>query len=210
MNSLTGKKKWGQFFFGLSCEICGKSFEGRFIRKRKTCSKECRYTILSRRMKLLNPSFREYTQKRREKISKRVSGSGNPFYGKTHSEKFRIWLREKSQLSIGEKSPRWIKDRTKLAKRQERMDSAYREWRKQVWIRDNFKCRMANQDCNGKIEAHHILTWRDYPELRYEIKNGITLCHFHHPHKRIQEKILSPFFQELVKVSNENNSKISR
>ncbi len=40
--------------------------------------------------------------------------------------------------------------------------------------------------------------WREYPELRYNINNGITLCHAHHPRKREEEAKLSPFFQQLV------------
>ena len=52
----------------------------------------------------------------------------------------------------------------------------------------------------GKLEAHHILSWSKFPELRYEVNNGITLCHFHHPRKRNDEMTLSPFFQSLVKV----------
>lgn len=98
----------------------------------------------------------------------------------------------------------WISDRTKLAKRQERNDSAYQNWRKQVWLRDNFTCKIANPDCEGHIEAHHILTWRDYSELRYEVNNGITLCHAHHPRKRAEEKRLIPTFQELVSVSSDS------
>ncbi len=50
----------------------------------------------------------------------------------------------------------------------------------------------------GKVIAHHILGWSAYPELRYEINNGITLCHFHHPKKRIDEGRLIPIFQKLV------------
>ncbi len=96
----------------------------------------------------------------------------------------------------------WIADRSKLSKKQERNDSAYRDWRKQVWLRDNFTCKIANPDCKGRIEAHHILGWTQYPELRYQINNGITLCHAHHPRKRSEEKRLSPYFQELVSVSN--------
>lgn len=103
----------------------------------------------------------------------------------------------------GELSPNWIKDRTTLAKKQERNDYAYCEWRKQVWLRDNFTCKIANPDCKGKIEAHHILGWTEYPELRYQVNNGITLCHAHHPRKRAEEKRLSPYFQELVSVSKE-------
>ncbi len=98
----------------------------------------------------------------------------------------------------GEKNHKWIADRTKLAKRQERNDMAYKEWRMNVWKRDGFKCKIANKDCEGRIEAHHILGWTEYLELRYEVNNGITLCHAHHPRKRIDEKRLSPYFQELI------------
>ena len=101
----------------------------------------------------------------------------------------------------GENSPVYIKDRSKLKRENRRNDGGYKEWRKQVWLRDNFACKIANPDCDGKIEAHHILSWRDHPELRYEINNGITLCHAHHPRKRAEEKRLSPFFMELVSVS---------
>ena len=102
----------------------------------------------------------------------------------------------------GENHFAWIKDRTKLAKRQERNDMAYKEWRKNVWLRDNFTCKIANPNCKGHIEAHHILSWRDFPELRYEINNGITLCHAHHPRKRSEEAKLSSYFQKLVAKMN--------
>ena len=103
-----------------------------------------------------------------------------------------------SHQPSGENHYLWVKDRTQLAKTQERNDSAYREWRKEVKNRDGWKCRISNQDCSGKLVAHHILGWTAHPELRYEVKNGITLCHFHHPRKRNDEMILSPYFQNLV------------
>ena len=126
---------------------------------------------------------RKYTLEHRKAISKALEGKGH-FYGK-----------------YGSLHPRWIADRSQLAKKQERNDMAYQEWRKQVWIRDNYKCKISNPDCNGRIEAHHILGWTEYPELRYQINNGITLCHAHHPRKRAEEKLLIPEFQRLVAVS---------
>ena len=74
----------------------------------------------------------------------------------------------------------------------------YVEWRNSVFSRDKWKCRIADENCRGQLEAHHILAWRDYPELRYAMKNGITLCHHHHPRKRVDELRLSPFFQEII------------
>jgi len=106
-------------------------------------------------------------------------------------------------IKMGEKNPAWIADRTKLVKKQERNDSAYKDWRKSVRDRDGWKCKISNGDCLGKVVAHHILPWRDYPELRYEPNNGITLCRFHHPRKRTEEMKLSPYFTELV-MSNSN------
>lgn len=100
---------------------------------------------------------------------------------------------------VGEKHWSWkggISRDTHSLKRPE-----YRKWRTTVFQRDEFKCRIANKDCKGQLQAHHILRWAEYPELRYEVNNGITLCQAHHPRKRAEEKRLIPTFQELVSVS---------
>ena len=74
-----------------------------------------------------------------------------------------------------------------------------------VFIRDGWKCKIQNQDCKGQLQAHHILPWRDYIELRHVVNNGIALCQAHHPRKRAEEKRLSPYFMELVSVSKNQN-----
>jgi len=47
-------------------------------------------------------------------------------------------------------------------------------WRIQVFERDNFTC----VECGSKknLQAHHIKRWAEYPELRFDINNGTTLC----------------------------------
>lgn len=127
----------------------------------------------------------------RNKIS--LSQKGIPKYGGSRPN-FR-----------GKNHPGWIEDRSLLKKysgSEERRSQRYRFWRKEVWLRDNFKCKLANPDCLGKMEVHHILPWKDYEEHRYKLTNGITLCHAHHPRKRAEEKRLIPIFQELVSASN--------
>jgi hypothetical protein len=100
----------------------------------------------------------------------------------------------------GEKHPRWVEDRSKVRiKRKEMSRFEYKNWMKDVKKRDNHMCCISNKDCNGRLEVHHILNWKDFPELRYEVNNGITLCHFHHPIGRAKESNMSPYFQEIVK-----------
>lgn len=135
--------------------------------------------------------------KKHSEISKLKMSLNNIHRGKT------AWNKGLIGFGKGEENGRWIKDRSQLVKSEKKhLDGKYREWMFSVKKRDGWKCRILNSDCKGRIEAHHILSWRDYPLLRHEINNGITLCHAHHPHKRAEEKRLSPYFQDLVSVSN--------
>lgn len=112
------------------------------------------------------------------------------------------WNKGMIGYQAGSKNPAW-KGGIEFRKKSDRAfdDSAYMEWRTQVKNRDGWKCRIANENCHGKLEAHHILPWGDFPELRYQSNNGITLCHAHHPRRRAEEKRLALYFQELVSVS---------
>lgn len=114
-----------------------------------------------------------------------------------------IWNKGLKGVQAKENHPRWIADRTKIVGRHNRSfhDSEMKQWRTNVYKRDNFKCKIANQDCDGRLEAHHILGWKDYPELRYEVNNGITLCHHHHPRKRVDETKLIPTFLKLIDLN---------
>lgn len=51
----------------------------------------------------------------------------------------------------------------------------YVRWRAMVFERDCYTC----QDCGKSgiyLMAHHKKPWSEYPELRYELTNGITYC----------------------------------
>lgn len=145
----------------------------------------------------------ESREKLRKRIEFKCTGCGEEILLRPCHARVRKYCGIKcyGKSNSKENSYHWIKDRTQLKKQNRRNDPAYFEWRKQVWLRDNFKCKLANPECNGKIEAHHILGWSNNPKLRYQISNGITLRHAHHPRKRAEEKRLIPVFNELVSVS---------
>lgn len=54
-----------------------------------------------------------------------------------------------------------------------------RKWRKAVFERDNYTCDICHQ-IGGRLNAHHLDCWAEYPDKRYDADNGITLCDDHH------------------------------
>lgn len=79
----------------------------------------------------------------------------------------------KRDMFIGENNPNW---RGGIAlKDPDRNRYPAKMWTKQVKDRDGWKCQKCGS--TDRLHAHHIKRWCDYPELRYEVSNGITLCH---------------------------------
>lgn len=85
-----------------------------------------------------------------------------------------------TQIHYGEDNPRW-KGGFK-AHRIERATADYIHWREGVYAKDLYTCQCCgdkNKAGSGKcvkLNAHHIYNWKDYPEKRYDLNNGITLC----------------------------------
>ena len=48
------------------------------------------------------------------------------------------------------------------------------KWRKTVYQRDNYTCYGC--DSNQNLNSHHIWSFAKYPEYRFEVWNGQTLC----------------------------------
>ena len=70
----------------------------------------------------------------------------------------------------------------------------YANWRSKVFKRDNYIC----QECgkmSGKgnavyLEVHHLKSFKNFPKLRHEVSNGLTLCkECHRVANTIQRKV---------------------
>lgn len=96
-------------------------------------------------------------------ITKNKSGVNNHNYGKDY---------------FGDKNPNWKGGckRSELSKL--RNKKVYIEWKIKVLERDEktcVKCEYKHKE-KGDIHADHILSFKYFPELRYELSNGRTLC----------------------------------
>lgn len=55
-----------------------------------------------------------------------------------------------------------------------RKSAQYAAWRSEVLHRDGYTCRHCLSTEN--LHAHHIKSWKEHPELRFDVVNGLTLC----------------------------------
>jgi len=88
----------------------------------------------------------------------------------------------------GEENPNWqggISTETQLM----RTCSKTKTWRTAVFKRDNYTCQKCGNKKSGSFNAHHIRSFKNYPELRFEVDNGITLCKDCHYNNGLHKKL---------------------
>ena len=83
-----------------------------------------------------------------------------------------------SEMRRGDKHWKWAGGITPI-NLQIRHSKRYILWRNSVFSRDNWTC----QKCKikgGKLVAHHIKNFSQFPNLRFSLSNGITFHELHH------------------------------
>lgn len=72
-----------------------------------------------------------------------------------------------------------------------------------VMKRDNYKCRLLDCTCYGKLELHHIVYRSENKKLINEPTNCIMLCLKHHKEVHSNKHYWQPILKEMIK--NERN-----
>lgn len=110
----------------------------------------------------------------RRKISKTLTGKS---WGK-HTDEYKDYMRRlaiergyKPPIKYGKEHPMWKGGK----QRNRHCTNKYKKWRLFIFERDHYTCQICKK-IGGYLEAHHLLSWSNYPKLRYKTYNGITLC----------------------------------
>ena len=133
--------------------------------------KEVREKISRNRKGISTNKGRILSEETKRKISLAHKGTKKPWSGKFITEKGRKIISEKSK---GKNNWNWKGGITPI-NQAIRNSVKYKEWRKQVFERDNYRCIWCGIR-GGYIEADHIKPFAFFPELRFAIDNGRTLC----------------------------------
>lgn len=192
------------------CKVCNKEYKGR---GRLFCSRSCTRTFLNKEN---NPSKHPIARLKISQSRKGISTGSNEKHwnwqgiknkkiycidcgialkgirwGKKQHIKYCVNCRVKGKRSVhwkGGVTPQRIIECRKLK---------YKEFIKLVLMRDKYICQLCGvKTTTGKkvkLEVHHIKSYAEHIDLRYDISNVITLCrpcHINTMRKPTRRKIL--------------------
>ena len=166
--------------YGLrECVICKRAFSKRskqkpfLFKKQKCCSRQCNAKLSAQYC----VGKKAHNNKQVERVciicGKRQmvapSLSNRPFCGRRCMSK---WISEKQK---GEKHWNWQGGITEKPSR-DILYEGYKEWRKEVYKRDGYKCVLCGGNKSGELQAHHIKPRATHRSLILDISNGLTVC----------------------------------
>jgi 5-methylcytosine-specific restriction endonuclease McrA len=94
---------------------------------------------------------------------------------KSESAKEKMSIAQFIRFKNKENHPRWKGGPSNYVIHRRPISKEYRNWRSLVFERDNYTCQGCSKT-GGYLESHHIKSWARFPDLRYILENGSTLC----------------------------------
>lgn len=165
-------------------KFCSKKCYGLNLRKRKFCP-VCNEHVnwnnkiyCSKKCSTIGKKGKKFTDSHKQALSNAKKGKKpKHLYTPEIINKISNSLKGKPQpWNRGENHPNYIDGGKEKYERQKAMGRVeYKNWRREVFSRDNFTCKIC-QKKGGRLNADHIKPWALFPENRYDVDNGRTLC----------------------------------
>lgn len=173
----SGNHSWRGGGKRVCCVVCNKEFQVPESKNAKYCSTTCKAKAQRKPKARLTCDIcgRKFLRFPSEVEKSASRGHSGTYCG--------VECRGKAQglRQSGENNPQWrggVTPENHLIRSSKRMN----EWRRSVFARDDFTCQgcgVRNRKGHGKtvkLHAHHIKGFAEYPELRFDVSNGLTLC----------------------------------
>lgn len=165
----------------VKCGGCGKRFHVIPARAEsaKFCSYKCRGKIQAVRQRgMMNPKYRANV------VRQKVCGGCGETFRHRHGQPVVSFLRQKFCTKScadkhgfrfqGETHPNYKPDSRRKNRR-----GKHGAWARAVISRDHATCQRCGVT-GVELHAHHIKSFAEFPALRWELSNGLTLCHHCH------------------------------
>jgi 5-methylcytosine-specific restriction endonuclease McrA len=174
----------------LPCKICSKKITIRRseVGKINTCSKECQSKLRG-----IVRIGKTHNIIHKLSIPRKCKNCGIEYKAKSYNRGMIVCSKKckhewQSKVMTGRF--RTIIDTERVVNSRSRKVTKYYSWRMAVLRRDKFTCQIC-RDKGDRMEAHHIKSFKSYPELRTVLSNGITLCY--DCHKKVHSKVKLKF-----------------
>jgi hypothetical protein len=175
------------------CKNCGDIFEDYKSNKKKFCSKKCYYESIKNKIpwnlgKKYKGKPRSEETKKKIGEKNKISLLGNIPWNKGKSGLQVAWNKGLKGFMAGNKHYNWNGGQDLIFTIRNCFE--YRQWRSDIFTRDNFTCQDCGDNSGGNLNAHHKKRFIDIIN-QYNIKtiesalacnelwninNGITLC----------------------------------
>jgi 5-methylcytosine-specific restriction endonuclease McrA len=183
--------------FKRTCDRCGSIFLAA-TGNRKRCPSCCRCDVCGKQMPNATDRFcgnscsGKWKAKNSTKVAEALAHGRELAHGELNqqrSERIAAVRKGKPRPELrGEGNPNW-KGGTYGTERHTAMSKAeYAMWRRSVYERDAYRCVACGE--TGRLHAHHIKPWSLFPESRYDVANGATLCV--HCHRKAHTRSCNP------------------
>lgn len=154
----------------LHCESCQKEFEVQQYRKARFCSKECKI----KNMESLTIEIKCFNcEKKFERKEPRIKRSNHCFCSNKCANEY----------NTGANHYEW-----KEHLHDKHFQNEIKKWGKKVKKRDNYICQECGESNKRLLQSHHIKSKSQYPNLIFDLNNGITLCVECHAQKHKDDK----------------------